>query len=176
MRKLEYNYSEVYTNLCFQAAVVSFFKKDGSIRTMLCTRDVSIVGIACGDVNTGLQGHDKRCNKDNNNIAVVDLILGEARSFNIERVMHIEYINTPIKTRDDFDKAVKTFSDIKAFYERSINGNELFDNVDTAKTVENTEGNKNAGQLEISNAFSVSEMTPDSVGVPDIDVNALFAQ
>ena len=67
-------------------AVVVFRKKNNEIRVMLCTRSP----ITCGAV--GLEAHIGNKNEAsleaNGNITVMDLIAGETRIFNINRVMY----------------------------------------------------------------------------------------
>lgn len=127
-----YNYGDTYTNLCFQAAVVSFFKKNGELRTMLCTRDSDMINMCCTNGNPGLGGHDKRCNINNGNIAVVDLIIGEARSFNIDRVLHIEYINKPITSKDDLEAAIATLQSVREYYEGKMEHDDIFESLDSS--------------------------------------------
>ncbi len=168
-----YNYSEVYSQLNFSAAVVTFYKQNGELRTMLCSRDLSTITAFCGGGNHGLGGHDKRCNKANGNVAVVDLIIGEARSFNIERVLNIEYIETDIKTEQDIDNAVKRYQCLRDTYAKVMDIENVFDDKDN--------GADSVGQAE-SNTFtgantdtSTVENTSEGISTPNIDVNAFFA-
>lgn len=82
-------YSEIFGRLTFDTATVLFIKKDGTIRCMLATRNMSTVAIEFGRLNGLLDGHDKRCNIHNGNISVMDLDLGEPRSFNVDRLVTI---------------------------------------------------------------------------------------
>ena len=84
-------YPEVYSRLNFETAVFSFFKKDGQIRIMLGTRNLTTVGLEYGFQGAVLGGHDKRCNISNGNIAVYDLAIGDARSFSIDRLIDIQW-------------------------------------------------------------------------------------
>lgn len=173
-----YKYTEVYNDLCFSAAVVSFFKKDGTLRTMLCTRNNAIADVCCGVGTHGLGGHDKRCNVSNGNLAVIDLIIGEARSFNIDRVLHIECINEPITNKEEFEKATQKFIDVRDFYSQKINGDSLFDSLDT--TSENSGVPKyNEGDSDVTDNTEnnvSAENTGSASETEDIDINALFAQ
>lgn len=84
-------YPEVFSKLTYETATVIFLKKDGTIRIMLATRNLNTVALNYGFQGRALGGHDNRCNINNGNVAVFDMILGEARSFNIERLVSIEY-------------------------------------------------------------------------------------
>ena len=86
-----YSYPEVFSKLTYETALVTFLKKDGTIRVMLCTRNLDTISIKYGFQGAALGGHDNRCNINNGNLAVYDLILGDARSFNIDRLVDIQY-------------------------------------------------------------------------------------
>jgi hypothetical protein len=91
-----------------------------------------MINLCCNNGNPGLGGHDKRCNINNGNIAVVDLIIGEARSFNIERVLHIEYINKPIKSKDDLEAEIATLQSVREYYESKIEYDDIFESLDAS--------------------------------------------
>ena len=55
-------YPEVYSRLCYETAFVVFLKKDGTIRLMLCTRNLNTVSLQYGFQGKALGGHDNRCN------------------------------------------------------------------------------------------------------------------
>lgn len=96
-------YGEVYLRLAYEVAEITFIKKNGDFRHMLCTRNLDIVRdyFKEGGVE-GFGYHDRKCNINNGNIAVIDLAIGEARSFNIDRLRDIIW-SGPIKNSDDFD-------------------------------------------------------------------------
>lgn len=101
------SYSEIYMRLQFESAVVTFKKKDGTLRVMLCTRNIYTGALVNGDSSAvlgRLAGHDKRCSIANGNLAVFDLIIGETRSFNAERVLDIKFLGE-IKTTEQLDEA-----------------------------------------------------------------------
>lgn len=85
------NYAEVYSKLGFETATLVFLKKDGAIRIMLATRNMHTIQLVYGFKGKELGGHDNRCNINNGNLAVFDMIVGEARSFSIDRLVSIEY-------------------------------------------------------------------------------------
>lgn len=80
-----FKYPEVFSKLTYETAYLIFLKKDGSIRLMLATRNLSTVALRWGFQGKALGGHDNRCNINNGNVAVFDLLLGDARSFSIDR-------------------------------------------------------------------------------------------
>lgn len=113
------NYAEVFGRLVFETAIVIFMKKDGTIRTMLATRNLQTVALVYGFQGNVLGGHDNRCNIGNGNVAVFDMIAGDARSFNIDRLISIEYFGE-LKTREEYDEALKKFVDFKNKYESKM--------------------------------------------------------
>ena len=111
-------YTEVYSRLCYETAFVVFLKKDGTIRLMLCTRNLNTVSLQYGFQGKALGGHDNRCNISNGNIAVFDLALGEARSFNIDRLVKIEFKGI-VSTAEQLEEVTGEFLKFKAEYEKS---------------------------------------------------------
>ena len=113
-------YGEVFTRLTYETAIVAFFKKDGSVRLMLCTRNLKTVALEHGNLKGLLEGHDKRCNIKNGNVAVIDLILGEGRAFNIKRVISISWLGE-IVTQEQYDEALHKFKEVKEKFESKYN-------------------------------------------------------
>lgn len=113
-----YSYPEVFSKLSYETALVTFLKKDGTIRVMLCTRNLDTVNLRFGFQGAALGGHDNRCNIKNGNVAVFDLILGEARSFNIDRVVGIYYSGI-VNTNEQLDACIKAYVEFKEKYEAS---------------------------------------------------------
>lgn len=113
-----FNYAEVYGKLTYETASLIFFKKDGSIRIMLATRNLHTVELEYGFQGQILGGHDTRCNINNGNIAIYDMLLGDARSFNIDRLVDIEYYGV-ISTKEELDAAVKKYQAFKTSYEET---------------------------------------------------------
>lgn len=111
-------YPEVYSRLCYETAFIVFLKKDGTIRLMLCTRNLNTVALQYGFQGKALGGHDNRCNISNGNIAVFDLALGEARSFNIDRLVKIEFKGI-VSTAEQLEEVTGEFLEFKAEYEKS---------------------------------------------------------
>lgn len=113
-----YSYPEVFSKLTYETALVTFLKKDGTIRVMLCTRNLDTISLKYGFQGAALGGHDNRCNIKNGNVSVFDLVLGEARSFNIERVVDINYSGI-ITDNAYLEKCIDSFLDFKEQYEAS---------------------------------------------------------
>lgn len=109
---MEYSYSEVYNKLSTETCIVTFRKKDGTVRVMLATRNLITSGLDYGLLKGLLDGHDKRCNIRNGNIGVIDLTIGEGRAFNIERILDIIWLGD-IRTKEDLDRAFDKFMDVK---------------------------------------------------------------
>lgn len=111
-----YSYPEVFSKLTYETALVTFLKKDGTVRVMLCTRNLDTVSLRFGFQGAALGGHDNRCNIKNGNMAVFDLILGEARSFNIERVLSVYYSGI-ITNNEQLDACINAYAEFKEKYE-----------------------------------------------------------
>lgn len=123
-------YSEVFSRLTYETAVLIFFKKNGDIRVMLGTRNLATVDMLYGYQGYVLGGHDKRCNINNGNMAVYDLILGDARSFSIDRLVHAEFLGT-ITNKEEYDKAMETYMRIKEDYDKPEKSTLNMNNFDT---------------------------------------------
>lgn len=112
------DYAEIYGRLNFETAIIVFLKKSGDIRTMLATRCTSTIDLNNGDRGVTFGGYDKRCTINNGNIAVIDLVIGEARQFNVERLLKVQFIGE-IKTQEQMDNAMEQFYVFKSHYEKS---------------------------------------------------------
>ena len=110
------DYAEVFRNLTYQTAIIIFIKKNGEIRVMLGTRNLKTVELEYGFKGMELGGHDKRCNINNGNVAVYDMIVGEARSFSINRLVSIQYVGE-ITDTDTLNKVVEEYIKFKTDYE-----------------------------------------------------------
>ena len=113
-----YNYPEVYSKLLYETSLIVFLKKNGEVRIMLGTRNLNTVNLSFGWQANALNMQDGRCNINNGNIAVIDMIIGEGRSFNIERVLDIQYAGV-ITTKEQLDNVVKQFVAFKEEYEKT---------------------------------------------------------
>lgn len=111
-------YSDVFSRLTYETAILVFMKKNGEIRLMLGTRNLNTVSLRYGFQGNVLGGHDNRCNINNGNIAVYDLLLGDARSFHIDRLVSIEYLGQ-IDSMEKLEDAAGKFLEFKEKYEAS---------------------------------------------------------
>lgn len=111
-------YPEVYSKLCYETALIVFLKKNGEVRLMLGTRNLNTVALLYGFQGNVLGGHDTRCNINNGNVAVYDMIAGDARSFNIDRLLDIQFAGV-ITTKEQYDEVLKRFVKFKDEYEKN---------------------------------------------------------
>ena len=111
-------YPEVYSKLCYETALIVFLKKNGEVRLMLGTRNLNTVALLYGFQGNVLGGHDTRCNINNGNVAVYDMIAGDARSFNIDRLLDIQFAGV-ITTKEQYDEVLKKFVEFKDEYEKN---------------------------------------------------------
>jgi len=109
-------YADIYMRLSYETAVVVFLKKDGSVRLLLGTRNLSTISLMYGFQGTELGKMDFRCNINNGNIALFDLIIGEARQFNIDRLIDIQFAGN-IDTKEKLDDVFEKFNKFKKEYE-----------------------------------------------------------
>lgn len=115
------DYTEVYRELIQQTAIVSFLKADGTKRIMLATRNTATSELM-GDNLIGLLGsYDKRCNRSNGNIAVIDLALVNCRSFNIDRVIDIEWCGIA-ESEESLSEVIDRFNNSKKSFNNSDDG------------------------------------------------------
>lgn len=91
---MKYNgqYSEIFLKISHETATLIFIKKNGKVRTMLATRNMGTASLESVEPLGGmLNAYDMKNSKENGNIAVVDLMIDEVRSFNIERLIDIQW-------------------------------------------------------------------------------------
>ncbi len=112
------NYGETFLKLTYETATIIFIKTNGDVRVMLGTRNIATASLSHGYLGTELAGHDKRCSINNGNIAIIDLLLGETRSFNINRLVSIEYHGN-IATHDEMQALHDSFKEFKHEYEQN---------------------------------------------------------
>ena len=113
-----FKYPEVFSKLTYETAYLIFLKKDGSIRLMLATMNLSKFSLSWGFQGKALGGHDNRCNINNGNVAVFDLLLGDARSFSIDRLVSIEYMGI-VDSIERLNEVADSFLKFKEEYEKT---------------------------------------------------------
>ena len=124
-----YSYPEVFSRLTYETAIIIFMKKNGEIRLMLGTRNLHTVELYYGFQGAALGGHDNRCNINNGNIAVYDMMLGEARSFNIDRLVRIEFLGE-IRDKEALEEAAGKYLDFKNKYDEAVTKDVTMDSLD----------------------------------------------
>ena len=110
-------YSDIFLRLTYETASLVFIKKDGTIRTMLASRNINTARLNGDELTVQLAGHDNRCNINNGNIAVVDLAIGDVRSFNIDRLASINWLGE-VKTNEDLESIHTEFLDFEKEYNK----------------------------------------------------------
>jgi hypothetical protein len=93
-------------------------KKDESIRIMLCTRNMPTIRLKYGMQSQVLAGHDRRCSISNGNLAVFDLVAGDARQFNIDRLTSYNSLGV-ISTMEELERAYEHFNNFVKLYNDS---------------------------------------------------------
>ena len=109
-------YPETFSRLTFETAVIVFLKKNGEVRLMLGTRNLNTVSLLYGFQGAKLGGHDNRCNITNGNLAVFDLVVGDTRSFNIDRLLSIDFVGE-IRTIEQYNEVLEKYVAFKKEYE-----------------------------------------------------------
>ena len=117
----EYEYGNTWGRLILETALIAFIKANGNARLMLCTRNLDTCEFMWKDkeFQYELTGFDGRCSRDNGNIAVVDLAIGECRSFNIDRVIAIKWFGE-IHSESDMEKAIEEYEKMKEDLEKDF--------------------------------------------------------
>jgi hypothetical protein len=110
-----YSYTELYKKLTYEAMVIIFLKKDGTVRVMLGTRNLDIAKVKFGWINSELSKMDKRCSVDNGNVGIIDLILGEGRCFNVNRLIWVKSLGV-VTDEAQYDKMIQYFAEFTNDY------------------------------------------------------------
>ena len=124
------NYPEVYSRLNFELGIVIFIKKNGEFRVMLCTRCMSIINMVFGYKGNVLASHDNRCNIGNGNVAVYDMAIEDARCFNIDRVIDIQWLG-PVGSKEQYNRMFAEFVEFRDSYVKACTATVDFDNIST---------------------------------------------
>lgn len=110
-----YEYGNTWGRLLTETALIAFMKKDGHARLMLGTRNTDTAKMMWPDKHLKglLGGFDNRCNIGNGNIGVIDLAIGDCRSFGIDRVIAIKWLGE-LATEDDINNAIEEYERIES--------------------------------------------------------------
>lgn len=157
------NYRELHSRLGQSTMIITFYKANGDIRPMLCTRNINTAAISYGYLGNRLSSFSRKCNENNRNIGVIDLIIGDARCFKMDRLVDAHDLGE-ITTPEQFDAAVEKFKEYVENYKACTAGTGLFDNIevktelgsgsDSAKHIAiSSEAEKTYTAEEVNNAF-----------------------
>lgn len=124
------NYPEVYSRLNFELGIVIFIKKNGEFRVMLCTRCMSIINMVFGYKGNVLASHDNRCNIGNGNVAVYDMAIEDARCFNIDRVIDIQWLG-PVESKEQYNRMFAEFVEFRDNYIKACTATVDLDSIST---------------------------------------------
>jgi len=116
-------YSEVYMRITYELATLIFLKKDGTTRVMLGTRNLDTIRLMHNVTTNVFNGRDKRAHINNGNIALFDMLVGDIRVFNIDRLVSIYYHGDILK-REELEKAMKEHLAFQSNYENAIRSKE----------------------------------------------------
>ena len=173
-------YRSIFSDLEDSVNILIFFKKDGTLRIMLATRDILTAGLCLGDSLAGkLNSHSNRCNINNNNIAVIDLLVGDVRSFNVDRLIRHVYLGQ-CATMEQFDKYCEVFNKISKMFE-SIDTVITLDNLDIDTEVIRIANEINEAELlelvgrDTINSSSCSESGNDTKGSSTNNANGYIS-
>ena len=122
-------YSELFVRLQNEVAVVTFLKKNGQVRNMVCTRDYDTLKMLQDYNGYGLDQIDRRCSIGNKLIGVIDIQIQEARSFSIERVLSLSFAGK-IDTEEKLEKLLIDFNEFKEEYEKISSSSMTMDMLD----------------------------------------------
>lgn len=159
-------YTEVYGRLTFETAVITFLKKNGEIRHLLGTRNLHTVQLLYGWQGTDFGGHDKRCSIDNGNIAVFDLMIGESRTFSMDRLLDIQFCGD-IRDMDKLNSTIVSFKQyVEAYEARHITDSKSYSGDSLIASMEkqvDAEGNYENNSSMTSETQKASEISTEEV-------------
>jgi hypothetical protein len=120
-------YAQLLEALDSVTILVKFIKVNGESRVLLGTRNKRTVQEICHtDLSGKLAGFDKKANIGNHNIPIVDLALGDVRTFCVERLEAYQVLGVVNSTNSE--AAFEYYNQILDNLEKEIN-----DKADKAK-------------------------------------------
>lgn len=145
----------MYSELSLSVCAVTFIKKNGESRCMLCTRNIKIAGRVVGYMKGSLDGVDRRNSKNPSTVGVIDLEIGEIRNINMSTVVNFKVYDN-VNDYEGFTKALDDFTNYKENYYNSIKGSEVkvasLDDLDTNGEIKKTV----IDRQQVSNEFNDS--------------------
>jgi len=151
------NYRELHGRLSLATMIITFYKANGEIRPMLCTRNINTAALSYGYLGNQLSSFSRRCNETNRNIGIIDLIIGEARCFKMDRVVDIQDLGV-ISTAEQLDEAAEKFKIYVEKYKACTEGSGLFDNIEVKTAL-----GSDSGQVINIEQTEVPSYTPEEV-------------
>lgn len=153
------DYRELHSRLGQSTMIITFYKANGEIRPMLCTRNINTAAIGYGYLGNRLSSFSRKCNENNRNIGVIDLIIGDARCFKLDRLVDAHDLGE-ITTQEQLDAAVEKFKEYVDSYKASTAGSGLFDNIEVKTELGSDSGStKHIGQSsENEKAYTAEEV------------------
>ena len=119
-------YGSMFMYLGRFTGIVVFRKKNNELRVMLCTRNDNTIKVQNEEYKCfELKGHDKRCNIQNGNMSVFDLVKTEPRGFNAARVMYVEYFLEEINTESKLNYAIEFFAKVEELVKKEYPENKI---------------------------------------------------
>ena len=118
---MEDKYNKIFNMLNFNVCCVIFFKRNGELRFLFGTRDTDVIrmGKDVEDKIKMMNHYDTKCNISSGTISVFDIVLGEVRSFQIDRL--IEIINFgEVKSIEKLGEVYKKYKSLKEGYESKL--------------------------------------------------------
>ena len=114
MNDTKYEYGNTWGRLLTETALIAFYKKNGDVRLMLGTRNADTARIMWQDKHLKglLDGFDHRCNIKNGNIGVIDLAIGDCRSFGVNNIIAIQWLGE-ITTSSGIEEAIKRYEELE---------------------------------------------------------------
>lgn len=155
------DYRELHSKLGKSTMIITFYKANGEIRPMLCTRNINTAAINYGYMGNRLSSFSRNCNERNRNIGVIDLIIGDARCFKMDRVVDANDLGE-ITTPEHFDRAVEIFRNYVEKYKEATAGTGLFDNIEIKTQLSNNRNTEDS-QKGNDSVYTEQAYTADEV-------------
>ena len=149
----------IKSELANGVGMVIFFKSNGAIRPMLCTRSASLCKRLTGLYVGGVEGHQNRQKAGSGNISVIDLEIGELRSFNVHRIVNYKYID--VTCAEQFEEVLVNFREYVARYTKVVKDN---GNADVETACRKSEKLKGTAEISHDEIELTGEAVDDMFG------------
>lgn len=115
---------QIMSELIDGVGVVIFFKSNGAIRPMICTRNQSLCKRLTGVDVWGLNKHQERQKPESHNISVIDLEIQELRCFSVERLITYKFFE--VHTKEQYEEVFKEYREYVKKYTFVMENNAHF--------------------------------------------------